>query len=245
MTSHIRVVTDTEDKVEVVPLGSGCEVGRSCIVAKFKGKRVMFDCGVHPAASGMDSLPFFDQFDMSEIDLVLVTHFHLDHCGAVPYLLEKTGFRGKVIMTHPTKKIYRMVMQDFIRVTHGVHDVCTEESLESSYELIETLDYHQEGSHAGIKYHCYNAGHVLGACMWMVEISGCRILYTGDFSREPDRHLMGAEIPVVSPDVLIVESTYGIQVHDQREERERKFTKWAHDIVLRGGRCLLPVFALG
>eukprot|EP01064_Diplonema_japonicum_P037007 TRINITY_DN8561_c5_g1_i1.p1 TRINITY_DN8561_c5_g1~~TRINITY_DN8561_c5_g1_i1.p1 ORF type:complete len:746 (+),score=210.41 TRINITY_DN8561_c5_g1_i1:83-2239(+) len=241
----IKIVGEGEDKVEVIPLGSGSEVGRSSVVVKFKGKSVMFDCGVHPAMDGLDSLPFFDAVDASEIDLVLVTHFHLDHCGAVPYFLEETTFKGKVIMTHPTKKIFRMVMQDFIRVTQGSHDICTEQWLESSLEKIETLDYHQEGTHNGVKYHSYNAGHVLGAGMWMIDISGVKILYTGDFSREPDRHLMGAETPVVSPDILIVEATYGIQVHDQREERERKFTKWVHDIVAREGRCLLPMFALG
>eukprot|EP01059_Diplonema_ambulator_P035485 TRINITY_DN8360_c0_g3_i1.p1 TRINITY_DN8360_c0_g3~~TRINITY_DN8360_c0_g3_i1.p1 ORF type:complete len:718 (+),score=267.69 TRINITY_DN8360_c0_g3_i1:54-2207(+) len=241
----IKVIGNTEDKVEVIPLGSGSEVGRSSVIVKFKGKTVMFDCGVHPAMNGLDSLPFFDHVNAADVDLVLVTHFHLDHCGAVPYFLQETTFKGKVVMTHPTKKIFRMVIQDFIRVTQGVHDICNEQWLEASLDKIDTLDYHQEGSYKGLKYHCYNAGHVLGAGMWMVDISGVKILYTGDFSREPDRHLMGAETPVTAPDVLIVEATYGIQEHDPREERERKFTKWVHDIVARDGRCLLPVFALG
>eukprot|EP01062_Namystynia_karyoxenos_P054100 TRINITY_DN4428_c3_g1_i1.p1 TRINITY_DN4428_c3_g1~~TRINITY_DN4428_c3_g1_i1.p1 ORF type:complete len:759 (+),score=236.96 TRINITY_DN4428_c3_g1_i1:82-2277(+) len=241
----VQVLDADDDKVEVVPLGSGQEVGRSCVLVKFKGRQIMFDCGIHPAMTGVDSLPFFDRIDAEEIDLVLVTHFHLDHCGAVPYFLEETRFCGKVVMTHPTKKIFRMVMQDFIRVTQGATDVCTEHWLEASLQKIETLDYHQEGSHNGIKFHSYNAGHVLGAGMWMAEIAGVRVLYTGDYSRAPDRHLMGAETPMVSPDVLVVESTYGIQVHEKREERERKFTGWVHNIVARGGRCLLPVFALG
>ena len=55
----------------------------------------------------------------------------------------------------------------------------------------------------GIKFWCYNAGHVLGAAMFMIEIAGVKIFYTGDFSCEEDRHLMAAEIPSVSPDVLI------------------------------------------
>jgi Cft2 family RNA processing exonuclease len=55
----------------------------------------------------------------------------------------------------------------------------------------------------GIKFWCYVAGHVLGACMFMVEIAGVRVLYTGDFSRLEDRHLCAAEIPNLSPDVLI------------------------------------------
>ncbi len=72
-----------------------------------------------------------------------------------------------------------------------------------------------------------------------------KVLYTGDFSRQPDRHLLGAETPHVNPDVLIVESTYGIMVHEPRKEREMRFTKMVDEVVSRGGRCLLPVFALG
>ena len=74
---------------------------------------------------------------------------------------------------------------------------------------------------------------------------GVRVLYTGDFSREEDRHLMGAEMPSVRPDVLIVESTYGTKIHEKREDRENRFTSTIHEIVGRGGRCLIPVFALG
>lgn len=95
----------------------------------------------------------------------------------------------------------------------------------------------------GIKFWSYNAGHVLGAAMFMVEIAGVKILYTGDFSCEEDRHLMAAEIPAISPDVLISviskpvhpflhdyhlsfcqEATFGIHVHEPRETRETRFT---------------------
>ena len=55
----------------------------------------------------------------------------------------------------------------------------------------------------GIKFWCYNAGHVLGAAMFMIEIAGVKVLYTGDFSRIEDRHLMAAEVPTITPDVLI------------------------------------------
>lgn len=98
---------------------------------------------------------------------------------------------------------------------------------------------------SGVKFWCYNAGHVLGAAMFMLEIDGVKILYTGDFSREEDRHLPSAEIPSMTPDVLIVESTYGTKQHEKREVREARFTGTVTDIVTRGGRCLIPVFALG
>lgn len=114
--------------------------------------------------------------------------------------------------------------------------------------------------------------YLLPAAMFMIEIAGVKVLYTGDFSRQEDRHLMAAEIPSVKPDVMIVvnfltkplhnyvnsdlyglvmfcysvqESTYGTHIHEKREERESRFTGIIHDIVNRGGRCLIPVFALG
>jgi hypothetical protein len=81
--------------------------------------------------------------------------------------------------------------------------------------------------------------------MFLIEISGIKILYTGDYSREPDRHLQPAEIPNKEINVLIVESTYGIHQHENRDEREKNFIKYVEEVVSRGGKCLLPVFALG
>lgn len=82
--------------------------------------------------------------------------------------------------------------------------------------------------------------------MFMIEIDGIRVLYTGDYSLENDRHLVHAEVPEGGPpDVLIVESTFGTDNIPPREKRERDFTKAVESIVRRGGSCLIPVFALG
>ncbi|XP_042633761.1 cleavage and polyadenylation specificity factor subunit 3-like isoform X1 [Cyprinus carpio] len=121
----------------------------------------------------------------------------------------------------------------------------TETDLEESMDKIETINFHEVKEVAGIKFWCYHAGHVLGAAMFMIEIAGVKLLYTGDFSRQEDRHLMAAEIPSVKPDILITESTYGTHIHEKREEREARFCNTVHDIVNREGRCLIPVFALG
>ncbi|KAF2069479.1 hypothetical protein CYY_009201 [Polysphondylium violaceum] len=239
--------TEDDDILEIKPIGSGNEVGRSCVLLKYKGKTIMFDCGVHPAYTGLSSLPFFDDVDASEIDLLLVSHFHLDHAAAVPYFVEKTDFKGRVFMTHPTRSIYKLILSDYVKVSNiSVDEVpFNEQDLNSSLERIEQIRYLQMVEHNGIKFCCYNAGHVLGAAMFWVEIAGVRILYTGDFSRQEDRHLMGAQAPPGKVDVLIIESTYGVQVHEPRLEREKRFTGSIHEVVKRGGRCLIPVFALG
>ncbi|RUP51541.1 hypothetical protein BC936DRAFT_147490 [Jimgerdemannia flammicorona] len=129
----------------------------------------------------------------------------------------------------------------------GVDDqLYTEDELMRSYQRIEAVDYHQEVDVGGIKFTSYNAGHVLGAAMFLIEIAGVKVLYTGDYSREEDRHLMAAEKPEgVQIDVLITESTYGLQSQEPRLVKEARFTSLIHNIVSRGGRCLMPVFALG
>ncbi|KAH8024820.1 hypothetical protein MRX96_005528 [Rhipicephalus microplus] len=242
-----QIPAEESDLLLIRPLGAGQEVGRSCIMLEFKGKRIMLDCGIHPGMSGLDALPYVDLIEADEIDLLLVSHFHLDHCGALPWFLQKTTFKGRCFMTHATKAIYRWLLADYIKVSNiGTEQMLySEADLESSMEKIETINFHEEKDVNGIRFWCYNAGHVLGAAMFMIEIAGVKVLYTGDFSRQEDRHLMAAEIPNIHPDVLIIESTYGTHIHEKREEREARFTGLVHDIVNRGGRCLIPVFALG
>ena len=214
--------------LEVTPLGSGSEVGRSCVVMRFRGKNIMFDCGIHPAYNGLGSLPYFDEIEPESIDLLLITHFHLDHCGALPYFLEKTNFKGDCFMTHPTKAIYKLTLADYLKVSHVNTDesLYEERDLVKSFEKIKIIDYHQEIISHGVKFWAYNAGHVLGAAMFLVEIEGIRVLYTGDFSREIDRHLKPAEIPAnYEVHVLIIESTYGVHKHEERSRRENDFKR--------------------
>ena len=240
-------VTIGEEKLTIQPLGAGQEVGRSCIYLKYMGKKVLMDCGIHPGRSGYETLPFFDliEDELKDVDLVLITHFHLDHCGSLPWLLLKTPFKGRCFMTNATKATYRWLLTDYLKVSNAADRLYDQNDLMESMDKIETVNFHQEKEVNGIKFSCYKAGHVLGAAMFMVEIAGVKVLYTGDFSRQEDRHLMSAEIPEVTPDVLIVESTYGTHAHEPREEREKRFTNLVRDTVLRGGRCLIPICALG
>ncbi|KAF7069324.1 hypothetical protein CFC21_074970 [Triticum aestivum] len=233
------------DEMVITPLGAGSEVGRSCVHLSFKGRTVLFDCGIHPAYPGMASLPFFDEIDPAAVDVLLITHFHLDHAAALPYFLEKTAFKGRVFMTHATKAIYRLLLSDYIKVSKvsAENMLFDEQDIVSSMEKIEVIDFHQTLEVNGIRFWCYTAGHVLGAAMFMVDIAGVRILYTGDYSR--DRHLKAAEIPQFSPDICIIESTYGVQRHQPRHVREKRFTDAIHNIVSQGGRVLIPAFALG
>ena len=116
----------------------------------------------------------------------------------------------------------------------------------STFPQIEAIDYYTTHTVSSIRFTPYPAGHALGAAMFVIEIAGLKILFTGDYSREDDRHLVSAEIPKgVKIDVLITESTYGTASHIPRTERETALMKSITGILNRGGRVLMPVFALG
>ncbi|KAH3681270.1 hypothetical protein WICPIJ_007775 [Wickerhamomyces pijperi] len=244
------------DTLKFIALGGGNEVGRSCHILEYKGKVIMLDAGVHPAYTGISALPFYDDYDLSKVDILLISHFHLDHAASLPFVMQHTEFKGRVFMTHPTKAIYRYLLGDFVKVTSissggngsGANTsaaLYTDEDLVQSFDRIETVDYHSTIECDGIRFTAYHAGHVLGAAMYFIEIGGLKILFTGDFSREESRHLNAAEVPPLKPDLLIAESTFGTATHEPRQEKELRLTNLIHSTLVKGGRVLLPVFALG
>ncbi|EAW07164.1 cleavage polyadenylation factor subunit YSH1 [Aspergillus clavatus NRRL 1] len=243
---------DPSDELAFYCLGGGNEVGRSCHIIQYKGKTVMLDAGMHPAKEGFSALPFFDEFDLSTVDILLISHFHVDHSSALPYVLSKTNFKGRVFMTHATKAIYKWLIQDNVRVSNTASSsdqrttLYTENDHLSTLPLIETIDFNTTHTINSIRITPFPAGHVLGAAMFLVSIAGLNILFTGDYSREEDRHLIPAEVPKgIKIDVLITESTFGISTNPPRLEREAALMKAITGVLNRGGRVLMPVFALG
>ncbi|KMU72595.1 endoribonuclease ysh1 [Coccidioides immitis] len=243
---------DPSDELLFNCLGGGNEVGRSCHIIQYKGKTVMLDAGMHPAKDGFAALPFFDEFDLSTVDVLLVSHFHLDHSAALPYVLSKTNFKGRVFMTHATKAIYKWLIQDNVRVSNTSSSsdqrttLYTEQDHLSTLPLIEAIDFNTTHTINSIRITPFPAGHVLGAAMFLISIAGLNILFTGDYSREEDRHLVSAEVPKgIKIDVLIAESTFGISSNPPRLERETALMKSVTSVLNRGGRVLMPVFALG
>ncbi|BCS26087.1 cleavage polyadenylation factor subunit YSH1 [Aspergillus puulaauensis] len=243
---------DPSDELAFYCLGGGNEVGRSCHIIQYKGKTVMLDAGMHPAKEGFSALPFFDEFDLSTVDILLISHFHVDHSSALPYVLSKTNFKGRVFMTHATKAIYKWLIQDNVRVNNTASSsdqrttLYTEHDHLSTLPLIETIDFNTTHTINSIRITPFPAGHVLGAAMFLVSIAGLNTLFTGDYSREEDRHLIPAEVPRgIKIDVLITESTFGISSNPPRLEREAALMKSITGVLNRGGRVLMPVFALG
>ncbi|EKE40943.1 hypothetical protein ENUP19_0054G0033 [Entamoeba nuttalli] len=231
--------------LEIRPLGAGREVGRSCFILKYMGHNIMLDCGVHPAKPhGEAALPLFEHADIDSIELLCVTHYHVDHCASLPYLILERQFKGKVLMTPPTKEIFGELFKEFHQMSSTIQPPKSVNPKEVM-DRIDTIKFHELQEYNGMKIWCFNAGHILGAAMFCIEINGVKILYTGDFSGETDRHLQAAEVPPFQIDVMMCESTYGIIEQESRIDRENAFIRQIIEILKRGGKCLIPVFSLG
>lgn len=94
--------------IRVIPLGAGQDVGRSCVLVMMGGKTIMFDCGMHMGYNDSRRFPDFSVVAAEgpltpHIDCAIISHFHLDHCGALPYFSEMRGYDGPIYMTYPTK----------------------------------------------------------------------------------------------------------------------------------------------
>ncbi|KAK6607174.1 Endoribonuclease YSH1 [Botrytis cinerea] len=219
MAPTVEEPVDPADELTFTNLGGGNEVGRSCHIIQYKGKTVMLDAGMHAGYDGLAALPFYDDFDLSTVDLLLISHFHVDHAASLPYVLAKTNFKGR-------RKGWRASSGG------GSQPVYTEADHLTTFAQIEAIDYHTTHTISSIRVTPYPAGHVLGAAMFLIEIAGLKIFFTGDYSREDDRHLVSAEVPKgVKIDVLITESTYGIASHIPRLEREQALMK-AQELLL-------------
>ena len=241
-------------KVTLIPLGAGQEVGRSCILLNFwNEKRILLDCGVHMGYSDNKRYPDFDLLiskaeakDINgAIDLCLISHFHLDHCAALPVLTEEFKFDGPIIASEPTKAIFPYMLEDFMRVSQDRQYPLTRSRIENCAGKIKCLGLLQTKEYCGVSITSYYAGHVLGAVMFAIKYKGVSVVYTGDYNTKADRHLGGCKIASLKPDILISESTYATVTRDWRKEREAQFETLIRKTFERGGKVLIPTFAMG
>ncbi|KFP74768.1 PREDICTED: integrator complex subunit 11 isoform X1 [Apaloderma vittatum] len=241
-------------EIKVTPLGAGQDVGRSCILVSIAGKNVMLDCGMHMGYNDDRRFPDFSYITQNGrltdfLDCVIISHFHLDHCGALPYFSEMVGYDGPIYMTHPTKAICPILLEDYRKITvdkKGELNFFTSQMIKDCMKKVVAVHLHQTVQvDEELEIKAYYAGHVLGAAMFQIKVGCESVVYTGDYNMTPDRHLGAAWIDKCRPDLLISESTYATTIRDSKRCRERDFLKKVHETVERGGKVLIPVFALG
>ncbi|XP_058724433.1 cleavage and polyadenylation specificity factor subunit 3-II [Vicia villosa] len=240
--------------IETLVLGAGQEVGKSCVVVNINGKRIMFDCGMHMGHHDHRQFPDFSLISPSgnfndALSCIIITHFHLDHVGALAYFTEVCGYRGPVYMTYPTKALAPLMLEDYRKVMvdrRGEEELFTSDHIAECMKRVIAVDLKQTVQvDEDLEIRAYYAGHVIGAAMFYVKVGDAEMVYTGDYNMTPDRHLGAAQIDRLRLDLLITESTYATTIRDSKYAREREFLKAIHKCVSSGGKVLIPTFALG
>lgn len=242
------------DWTRLTSMGGFKEVGRSCMLLQTPNSRVLLDCGVNVAGSDdKSSYPYLNvpEFSLDDLDAVIVSHAHLDHCGFVPYLYHY-GYKGPVYCTTPTRDLMTLLQLDYIDIAHREEKTIpfNVNNVKKTIEHTITLDYGEVTDIApDIRLTLHNSGHILGAAMAHLHIGDGQhnMVYTGDFKYERSRLLERAVTKFPRIETLVMESTYGgnEDVQPSRNSAEKEMMKIIYNTMKRGGKVLIPVFAVG
>ena len=230
-------------------LGAARTVTGSQFLIEGAGKRVLVDCGMAQGsriAEGINQKPF--SFDPTSLDAVIITHAHIDHTGKLPKLV-KEGFRGPIFCTPPTKEFAEILLRDSASLiwdeaqNRGETPLFTNKDVEEASGLFETVPYHERREVASdFSFTLYDAGHVLGSAVVVVEVEGKTIAFSGDLGNPPTPLLRPTEI-LEGVDYVVIESTYGGRLHEPHEERSKKLEMIIDRVIEQKGTLLMPIFA--
>lgn len=228
--------------------GTGSVTGANFLL-EVEGKKILVDCGLTQGSKMADDVnwePF--PYDPKSIDILFVTHAHIDHLGRVPKLIDE-GFKGKIYSTFPTQGLALPMLEDTAGIlAHntdlGLDKIYREENLKLAMSLWKGFEYHEEIEILpNIKVSFLNAGHILGSAMVLFKINDKKILFTGDLGNSPSPILPDTE-KVTDIDYLIMESVYGDRNHESRESRREFLEATIEDNYKRKGTLIIPTFSL-
>lgn len=220
--------------------------------------KILVDCGLFQGIKKL-RLMNWDYLSVraNEIDIVLLTHGHLDHTGYLPRLV-KNGFNGAILGTSPTLDIAEIILKDSGKIQEEDAERANKEgfSSHSPAEPLYTLKdaekaiSHFSGAEAGewislydgIKVRFQYNGHIIGATFIELDIHGKRFVFSGDIGRKEDLLMRSPKKPTKA-DVLFIESTYGDRLHPE-EDLEEDLKKIINDTVEKGGTLIIPSFAV-
>jgi len=243
-------------KVEYLPLGGAGEVGASCGLLCIGDRRVLIDAGMRPSArAGQDRLPALDRLAAEPPEAILVTHAHIDHTGALP-LASELFPTAPIYCTETTLLLMRLLLADSVRVMEAEHlaqegetPLYTAEVVERTLARVRPVEWGQPIApldDPAITVRFLHAGHIAGAAMLLIDTPAGRVLHMGDYSVTAQRTLHGLDVQrLPQADAVITEGTYGDAIHANRKEQERALVATVARVVGRGGRALLPAFAVG
>jgi uncharacterized protein len=243
----------SREEVMLFCLGGVKQVGRSCFIVVTPESKVMLDCGINPGEmSGLDAYPRIDwfNFDLDDLDAVVISHAHIDHQGFLPTLF-KYGYRGPVYCTEPTLPLMILLQMDSVKIANSNGTYLPYEARDVN-EVIKhciTLPYGKPTDISpDVTITLNNAGHIMGSATVHMNLSGAHnILYSGDYKYSRTQLLDSAVSIYPRVETLITESTYGntTDVMPDQQLVYRGFTESINKTLMEGGKVLIPVPAVG
>ena len=231
--------------------GACREVTGSCILIESEGTKFLVDCGMFQGDSSDKNLKDF-LFDPKEIDFVLLTHAHLDHCGRLPKLFAD-GFCGRVYSTAPTRDLTEIILLDALKVAQiegrpFCAPFCTEGDISSLINFFTCLNYGEEKSiNENIRIRMRDSGHILGSSIFEVWIKDQgkekKVVFSGDLGNPPAPIVNDPDF-ISGADILFVESTYGNKLHEPKEKGKDLLRQKIQENIKKEGVLMIPVFAL-
>jgi predicted metal-dependent RNase len=236
-------------KLELTFYGGVGEVGRSCFLLSFGQKKFLLDAGIKVGGQkGKNEVPSLPIKLMKSIDVIIVSHAHIDHSGFIPFIVKK-GFRGKIFTTKPSRDVIQLLLSDAVNVSQeNKQAIYDHNDVAKTLSLMEAAEFNVPLTLAkNVSLTFYNAGHILGSAMALLSFNGTNLLYSGDFSLRDSMLLPKASVPAEKIDVLLIESTYGKKedVAPSLKTAGRQLADAVEKALKRGGKVLIPVFAVG
>lgn len=228
--------------------GAGSVTGANFLF-EVDGKKILIDCGLSQGPEIADDanwVPF--KYNPKEIDILFVTHSHIDHIGKIPKLIHE-GFAGKIFSTGPTRALAKPMLEDTgdILAKNPLYDldkIYNALAIKKIFSLWVSYDYHQKIKITdNLEAEFKNAGHILGSAMIEFNNNGKKILFTGDLGNSPSPLLPDTEA-AGDVDYLIIESVYGDRNHESRNDRKELLVKVIIDNYKRKGTLIIPTFSL-
>ncbi|WOX04833.1 MBL fold metallo-hydrolase [Microbulbifer pacificus] len=217
---------------------------------------ILIDCGLFqgaetsPGGSKHDKLEI--EFPLDSVKALVVTHVHIDHCGRIPYLIA-AGFRGPIYCSKPSAELLPLVLEDALKVGVTRDKALIEKFLDYIKAQLRPLPYNQwqpviEGEGQALQIRLQRAGHILGSAYVECDLTfgenKRRTIFSGDLGA-PNTPLLYGPTPSEGCDDLVIESTYGDRIHENRAQRAETLRKAIERALQDGGSVLIPAFSIG
>ncbi|HQZ01406.1 MAG TPA: MBL fold metallo-hydrolase [Thauera sp.] len=220
---------------------------------------VLIDCGLFQGAeTAPDGGAAADRLDITfpvqNIGALVLTHVHIDHCGRLPWLLA-AGFKGPIFCSEPSARLLQTVLADAFQVGVTRDQLLVERYLKIVEARLRPLPYRHwhtlyRSADASCRVRLQRAGHILGSVYVEFELSGKawpvrrRVLFSGDLGA-PHAPLLPAPRSPWQADIVVMESTYGDRVHEDRRYRRERLRAVVERALEDGGTVIIPAFSIG